>query len=174
MSKRVRTAVGAISVLSITMTAILWNWRWQVSQITGDVKVHDTGQFWSYPRYTFEFPEIDASRSGSSRFHIGGLPQFPLTFSLGLIDCVPTRNCKLTVQIRDSSGDVVHQASDLASDWVWHRGGNTSDLWHPKLRDLRLRRKENYIVEIRYEIVGDHSETHMLVPQLKGGGNELP
>lgn len=66
------------------------------------------------------------------------------------------------------------EASDSASDWKWSRGGAISELWHPNLRDLRFSRNEKYTIEIDVEDVEESTPSQPLVPQLKGGGNELP
>jgi hypothetical protein len=146
--------------------------QWRVEDVTGDVTVRDTGRFWSHPRYSILFPKIDASIAGHHSFDVAGLPPFPMTFLLEL-DGPPPNIGRLTVRIRDDKDRIVFEASDSASKWVWQRG-STSDLWHPNLRDLQFSRARKYTIEISIDKVDEWTESRWFVPQLKGGGNELP
>jgi hypothetical protein len=172
-------AVVAMSLLLLLVLVVI---PYHASRLSGDAQIRDSG-VWSHPRYTISFPKIEVADHAAYRYRVMGLPESLLTFTLRLVDSsstigaspeVDTQGWHLTVSISDSRGRRIYGASAVLSEWIAARSVDDVRIWHPDLRDLSFDMHKKYLLEILWVgPVGDQSGL-LFIPELSGGGIELP
>ena len=141
----------AVTILiTFGLAMLMMFWPYTTREFRGDGKIEDTG-FWSYPRYHVTFARISVTESGERVFHCSGLPPMPLTFQLNIdgngdYDDLSSLDTFVDVQLRTADGEIVSEASGPSHEWVlmWAPAIDSGGFWHPRLRDVRLQRNQEY------------------------------
>lgn len=198
MSKAKRIAVVVLAALGLF--AIGWCSPWHGFLYRGDGTFLDQGE-WAWPRYILRLKEISLSEPAEYVFHLRGLPTEKLTLML-VVENVATDSTaarvlltsgrpKIDVIIVNGKGYEVCRASgrpaDSNEDGVWVLTSSTgyAAYWAYGCREIQFRSFERYTLKVRISDVlrnginGDHEQEgmakgQMVVPTLKGGGEELP
>ena len=173
-------SLAVTMTIAIGLAMLMLFWPYSTREFRGDAKIEDTG-FWTYPRYHVAFGRMSLTEPGKQVFRCSGLPPKPLTFQLQIdgkgnyVD-LSSLDTIVDIRLRTSDGEIVGEASGPLHEWVlaWTPAFDSGAFWHPRLRDIRVQRNQEYTLTVIVKDVDSNSPPLEVQPTLTGGGNELP
>jgi hypothetical protein len=174
------------SGLCFLALAIWWYCSYRISEYHGDGHIRDSG-VWTYPRYHVELDQIPLFENDIHRFTLAGLPSEEMTFELIVVGKTDKDRRELTrlktniaVSLKDDRGHLVCKAAGIPSDglqdnaWILTSSDDRAAFYNRPCVDVRIRRQRSYTLELTLSQVDPNSPKAFLVPEISGGGNELP
>jgi hypothetical protein len=181
-----RIATWLILIICIVCSAAIWSQMGVgKSGLVGNGKLVDHG-YLSYPRYRIIFDRIDTDASPSNSFLVGNFPMSQLTFGLEIIDEKTSqplesvvrdlKRTEIELHVRIKHGDsVVAEACAPLREWELAESTVRRMLWHPRLRDMRLKKALSYHIIVEFKKPPTVKNGRLVLqPLLEGGGFELP
>jgi hypothetical protein len=183
-----KTVLRAIAAFIVALVVGVWTFGYHSFEFKGGLRIRDSG-FFSYPRYSAEIGELPLWNDGKYQFTVRGLPPGPLDFVIRVPDVTDSDKAQLaslstnlSTVIAESSGRQICSATGRLSDvrqndrhtWMLDSIGPNISLWQPQCKQLSISRFNTYIIQVTVLGADDSSPHKMLIPILRGGGNELP
>ena len=182
-SKRLFVILVIVNVLLFVVFGIFWFWPYSIDSYSGDGQITDSG-FWSYPRYDITFPHIPLRDTKTYTFVSTGLPPVPLTLQLrvmGKADLDTLKRSNTWIEFRfievdgSPAGITICHGGGFLKDWILTYspvGLKDSKYWHPDFRNIKVKRREEYVVYLYVKNMDPKISRISLEPFLTGGGNE--
>jgi hypothetical protein len=149
-------------------------------QFSGNGRVIARG-FWSYPRYTVQFGDVDIGQDQAIAWSFTGAPAASVAFGIKFVDAAihtSHRNSSavITAGLSRADGKVLANVSGPISEWklMSQPSTGTSMLWHPKLTKIPMTSAERYTLTLKIEYQIAPTQDLLGAVVLEGGGNELP
>lgn len=186
-----RNKVILTATVGVLVMLILAAWSpWDTLRYSGDGKLSDQG-FLSYPRYRITLSDIPLNQSSENHFRFRHLPSDEMSLVLGVrnrriesvADRAPLERLPVTIEalLADEKGQISCRASGRPgsfnedANWVLTSGaGVDASYWHHACIFFKIHSNRTYDLTIRVTDVGPGMEKVVVIPELTGGGQELP
>ena len=180
-------ALAAIPLLIFLLILIAWS-PWSRFRYHGDGMFSD--ELFFYPRYHVRFADIPLNQTGERHFHFRGMPNEEMSLLLYIrnsdvkteADREPLMNLPTTIEatLKDATGNVVCHALGRPADgnrdgiWVLMSGPGEAAYWHYQCNFVQVSPNKTYDLTVRVADVGKDVANIVVMPELQGGGIELP
>jgi len=144
---------------------------------------------------------LSLRQKGDQTYQFRGVPTDEMTVSFAVVPFDSSRSgvalwesltTVLSAEMRDEKGHLICSASGPLSEslrgtsvkdehgkwsdshWVFSHGPADGKFWNAACTDIKMDHHLSYILTVKLDQIDPRSPDQMLVPQIEGGGNELP